>query len=764
MGKQLWLLVCFVCTLPSLNAQSVGLVLSGGGSKGLAHIGVIKALEEQEVPIDCIGGTSMGAIVGALYAMGMTPDQMIEIIGSDDFRSWLSGEIDVAYKYYFKEENPAPDLIRMGLDIKDTVPRTRFPLSLIPNHIMDFAFMEVFAQASAAAGYNFDSLFVPYLCNAVDISNSEEIVFRRGDLTQAVRASMTVPVYFRPIVMDDRILYDGGIYNNFPVNHVKKEFRPDILIGSKAAKGNITPDEFDLLTQIEKIVMKPSEYHIGPEEGVLLDMDFRNTSLLAFDRMDEFVQIGYDAAMEKMESLKILLRGRQKDSLQLREERAAFRAKLPEFKFRDIEVSGLNEEQTEYIQRNIRKSDSIIGMESLKVEYMKLAHDPSLVYLYPRAIYDRNDSLFRLHLRVIPEAPLEARFGLFISTTGHAQTYLGFSYREIAELSTHLLGSIQFGRLYNGFNVGFRFDYPSRIPVYFQGSFNYNGFDYNAYNSNFFFEDLKPSYITEDEINFRFDVGIPWQINGVIKGGLGIGRNHEIYYMTRDFTSDDTSDVSHVNLISLYGALERNSLNDRQFATEGMFRKLSLRAGYGLESYMPGSTSMDRINGRMNYSWLSATLEEKGYLPLQGKWSLGYYFQLHASFKRLLSNYYATIIEAPSFRPTLISQSMFMENYRAHQFVAAGVMPVYRFSDLVHAKVEAYGFFPVQEILLGENNDAELGHYFKSMKSLFNASLNVVTVAGPLGVHLGYLTEQEKPWVIQLSFGYLLFNKRSTDD
>ena len=283
----------------SVMGQSVGLVLSGGGAKGLAHIGVIKALEEQRVPINYIGGTSMGAIIGALYAMGYSSDEMVEIIRSDEFQYWMSGEVEEEYKYYFKEEHPGPDLISIGLDIRDTVPKTFLPLSLIPNYLMDFAFMEIFSRASAAANYDFDQLFVPFLCNSVDISNSEEIVFREGDLAQAVRASMTVPLYFRPIVMDGKILYDGGIYNNFPVNHVLEEFRPDVIIGSKAAQGNTPPDEFDILGQIENIVMKPADYEIPPEDGVLLDMDFDKESLLAFDQIDRFVERGYRKTMEK---------------------------------------------------------------------------------------------------------------------------------------------------------------------------------------------------------------------------------------------------------------------------------------------------------------------------------------------------------------------------------------------------------------------------------------------------------------------------------
>ena len=395
--------------------QSVGLVLSGGGSKGLAHIGVIKALEEEQIPIDYIGGTSMGAIVGACYAMGLTTDEMINIVKSDDFNYWMSGVIEEEYNYYFKAEYPEPDIFSLGIDLKDTVPKTRLPLSYIPNHLMDFAFMEIFARASAAAGYDFDSLFVPFLCNCVDISNKKEVVFRTGDLTQAVRASMTVPLYFRPIVIDGNIMYDGGIYNNFPVNHVEDVFKPDVIIGSKAAHGNLPPDEFDIMRQIENIVLKPSSYAVDPKRGILLDMPFKNESLLAFDKLDEFVEVGYQITMEKMDSIKMLVKRKAEKSEEIDKRRDAFKATWPPLMFNNLEIEGLNKAQKSYVERSIRKSDSIIDQYEMKREYLKLAHDKSLLYLYPKATYSEEDSLFTLGLRVIPQTSLEARFGLFFS-------------------------------------------------------------------------------------------------------------------------------------------------------------------------------------------------------------------------------------------------------------------------------------------------------------------------------------------------------------
>ncbi len=760
-----YVIIGLVALLPyTVLGQSVGLVLSGGGSKGLAHIGVIKALEENRIPIDYIGGTSMGAIVGACYAMGMRTDEIMEIVRSDDFQYWMQGILEDKYKYYFKADEPEPDIINVGIDLKDTVPKTRLPLSVIPNHLMDFAFMEIFSRASAAAGYEFDSLFIPFLCNAVDISNNREVVFRKGDLTQAVRASMTVPLYFRPIVIEGNIMYDGGIYNNFPVQHVLEHFNPDVIIGSKAAEGNTPPDEFDILAQIENIVMKPSNYNIDADKGLLIDMDFKKQSLLSFDKLDEFVEVGYKTTMEKMDSIKLLVHRTAEDTASLNRRREVYVNSFPELRFNEFEIEGLNDSQKQYVEMSIRKSDSILGIREMKREFLKLSNDKSLFYLYPRAIYKTEDSLFTMNLRIIPQAPLEARFGLFFSTTGLAQTYLGFSYRQISELSTHLKGSVQFGRFYDGVNLGFRFDYPARIPVFFKGTFNYNGYKYNTYNTNFFFKDLKPSYITEDELNFRFDVGFPYKINGIIKSGIGIGRNREIYYMTKDFSSTDTSEVSNVNKVSLYFASDRNTLNNKQFATEGTHREHAIRAGYGMESYLPGSTALEENNSRSSYYWVSARVKNCGFIPVSSTVSLGYYFQAEATFKPLLNNYYSTIIEARVFQPNMITRGLFMEHYRAHQFLAAGVMPVYNFSKQLHAKVEAYAYFPVQEIFRDVNNKAYLGSYFRSMKTMFFGSLNFVSVAGPVSLQLGYITDEENPWIVQLSFGYLLFNKKSTDE
>ena len=185
----------------TLQAQKVGLVLSGGGAKGLTHIGVIRALEENNVPIDYITGTSMGAIIGSLYAMGYTPDEMTEILKSDDFKKWSTGEVEEEYMYYFKRNIPTPEFINIRLNFKDSISiKPHFlPSSIVDPVQMNLVFVDIYARATGAAKGNFDKLFVPFRCIASDVYNKKQLIMRSGDLGDAVRASMTFPFMFKPM-------------------------------------------------------------------------------------------------------------------------------------------------------------------------------------------------------------------------------------------------------------------------------------------------------------------------------------------------------------------------------------------------------------------------------------------------------------------------------------------------------------------------------------------------------------------------------------
>jgi NTE family protein len=147
-------LILFIYLNP-LQAQKVGVVLSGGAASGIAHIGVLKALEENEIPVDYIAGTSMGALIGCLYASGYSPAEIEEMVKSERFRNWSEGIVDQRYAYYFKRAEDNASWVTFKLD---TAIITAIPTNLISPVAMDFGMMEITGQASAISGNNFDSL------------------------------------------------------------------------------------------------------------------------------------------------------------------------------------------------------------------------------------------------------------------------------------------------------------------------------------------------------------------------------------------------------------------------------------------------------------------------------------------------------------------------------------------------------------------------------------------------------------------------------
>ena len=177
-GLSVWIAI-------SASAQKVGVVMSGGGAKGLYHIGVMKALEENGIPVDYVSGTSMGSIIAGLYAIGYTPDEMAEVFKSDQIKYWMSGKIKPQYIYYFRQKQPNAAMVSLRLDLRNRNKKmvAQLPTNLIPSDQIDMSFVEFFAAPNAQCGGDFDKLFVPFRCVATDAAAQKEVVYRNGDLT-----------------------------------------------------------------------------------------------------------------------------------------------------------------------------------------------------------------------------------------------------------------------------------------------------------------------------------------------------------------------------------------------------------------------------------------------------------------------------------------------------------------------------------------------------------------------------------------------------
>ena len=286
------LLLTLLLLAPAASGQRVGVVFSGGGSKGLYHIGILKALEENHIPVDYVAGTSMGAIIAGLYAVGYTPAEMERLFLSDQVKLWMSGQIESEYSYYFNRMKPRQDMITLNLDFKARKNIAVLPTNLVPATQIDMAFNEMFAAATAASGGDFDDLLVPFRCVAADIYGKREVVFRGGDIGEAIRSSMAIPLVFRPIRVDSVLYFDGGIYNNFPWQTLQDDFAPDVFIGGKCIREIPDPDEGNLIDLVEALTMTRTDFGLPEGRSVLIDHVFEDVNVIDFSRARYIIETG----------------------------------------------------------------------------------------------------------------------------------------------------------------------------------------------------------------------------------------------------------------------------------------------------------------------------------------------------------------------------------------------------------------------------------------------------------------------------------------
>ena len=167
---------------------------------------------------------------------------------------------------------------------------------------------------------------------------------KKGDLGDAVRASMSFPAMFKPIEIDSILAYDGGIYNNFPVNVMRDTFHPDIIIGSAVSANPGKPKEGDIMGQLENMIMQKTDYSLPDSLGILMTFKYDDVNLMDFQRFDELHDIGYKRAIEMMDSIKSRIHRRITPE-QVKVKRLAYKSNLPDFRFKRVNITGANERQ-----------------------------------------------------------------------------------------------------------------------------------------------------------------------------------------------------------------------------------------------------------------------------------------------------------------------------------------------------------------------------------------------------------------------------------
>ena len=761
MKRYLLLLVLALCCFHIAQAQKVGLVLSGGGAKGMTHIGIIRALEENNIPIDYIAGTSMGAIVGSLYAMGYSPDDMEALLRSPDFKRWYSGQVEPQYEYYFKKGRPTPEFLNIRFAFRDSLraKSLRLPTSMVNPIQMNLVFVELFARSTAACHGNFDDLFVPFRCIASDVYNKKPLVMRNGDLGDAVRASMSFPFVFKPIEIDSILAYDGGIYNNFPTDVMREDFHPDVIIGSVVAANPSKPNENDLMSQIENMVMQKTDYSIPDSLGIVMTFKYDDVSLLDFDRLDELHDIGYNRTMSIMDSIKNRIHRRvNADNVRLR--RMVYRSNLPQFRFRDIYIEGANAQQQAYIKKEFHDDPhEVFTYEDLKRGYFRLLADNMISEIIPHAVYDPQTDLYSLRLKVKMEDNFSVRIGGSVSTTSSNQIYLGVGYQNLNYYSKEVTIDGQIGKVYNNAQFMARFDLPTRVPTSYRLIGSISTFDYYKKDKLFSRHDI-PSFNSKDERFLKLMVSLPFLANKRAEFSLGIGKLEDNYFQSNviDFEKD-RSDQSMYRLLGGAIGFYGSTLNARQYATKGYYEKLIAQIFTGKEKFIPGN-SPETATWKERQSWLQISYMKEAYHTMSPKFTLGWMAEAVYSSKNFSENYTATMMQACDFSPTPHSELMYNEAFRANQYIAAGIKPIYVLNDMFQVRTEFYGFVPIFPIKKNSFNKAYYGKVFSRFEYLGELSVVCHLPFGAISAYVNHYSSPRKEWNVGITLGWQLFNYR----
>lgn len=553
-------------TLLTLTANAerkkVGLILGGGGAKGAAHIGVLKVLEEAEIPIDYIGGTSIGAIVGALYSIGYDSEAMDSLVNNLDWAFLLSNN------------NPQTSRTFRARDIEGkyvlSIPYSKEKKITIPAGIVNGQnILNLFSGLTV--GYHdthsFDSLPIPFNCVATNLVSENYVVLNKGDLPLSMRSSMSIPGFFMPVKMDSMILVDGGVLNNFPTN-VVKDMGADILIGIDLSTGPVPVNQLQTMEGlINKLVditgkeeykknLKGLDLYMNPDLKGYGTMDFNKAA------MDSMYTYGEQCARQHWNKLMEIKKEIYGDTIFKKQEElkhAKYITPKDTLFVESIHINGVSEKLDKFLRKQINLEEhkfttvndineaiaTLDGMEVFSsVTYKLLGKDKGPYNL----IFNLEEEPLN-HINIGVRFDTESLAALLLNTTVYEDFFRGSKFSATARLSSNpYLNLLYEWRPTYWSNIGF--------------GYNIGYSDYSLFSGKHKIENI--SYLWQNGIikfgtlldNWEFNAGIMWEHFGYSK-----------YLYNTDATPLHVSPQSFFNY---FISMTANSLDNLYYPTKGV--------------------------------------------------------------------------------------------------------------------------------------------------------------------------------------------------
>lgn len=746
----------FLLSSSFIYSQKIGLVLSGGGATGFAHIGVLKALEENNIPIDYITGTSSGALIGGLYAIGYSPSEIETYVKSKRFETITKGELEVQNNYFFNKDETDASLLHLSFSA-DSAFKRFLPTKFMNSTFLDYEMLTTFGPAGEIANEDFSKLFIPFRCVASDITNKKCVVLKNGKLNLAIRASMTFPFFIQPIKFNNQLLFDGGLYNNFPADVMVNDFTPDFIIGSNVSSNYKSPEEHDLLSQLINMMVIPTDFSIPEGKGIIIAPK-TNVTTFNFSDIESAINAGYTETLAQLEQIKKYIPIAQNKAI-FSKKRTEYREKLTGTKIVAVESISSDKKLNHFLQRNILPNKLVPDSSTFAKRYFRLNSYEGIEFLTP-SLTRIKDSNYLLTLKPLKAKEFGIEIGGVFSSKAINTGYIGLSYLLLKNQSLKIKGDSYFGRFYGAAKLLVDYKIPTTYQIGFSPYFVLNRWDYfKSFSS--FFEDVKPSYLIQNEMYYGIQLKHPIGNIGKSVFDLRNFTTNDQYYQTENFSTKDTSDFTLFSGYSIKWVGELNTLNRKQFASKGKLLSVKVQFVDGTEDSESGSSSSNRYKILQKHNWFSIQGEGQWFIFNNNTFNLGLHMKGVMSNQPLFYNYKASLLAMNDFSPFVDAQSTFLQEYRSNKHVGIGTNLIFSIKKNIDFRIDGYLYQAFNQL----NKNNALSFYYERpqlFKDFLLAShLIYHSPIGPVRISANYFPQQRNPIYFHICYGYLLFNERA---
>ena len=628
MKKIVALVFLFFTFLPSFSQDvvkrpKIGLVLSGGGAKGFAHIGVLKVLEQAGVKIDYIGGTSMGAVVGGLYATGYSANQIDSIFKVTNFDKLLQDFIPRSSKNFYEKRNNELYAVvlpfnKFKIGIPEALSKGMYNYNLLSSITRNVRHVQ-----------DFNELKTPFLCIATNIETGEEVILNKGNLARDMIASSAFPSLFSPVEMDGKLLIDGGVANNYPIEAVRK-MGADIIIGVDVQDGLLDREELKeatkILGQISALQTIEKMKKKIADTDIYIKPDIKDYGIISFDKGQEIIRKGEEAAFAVYEQLKPLglKAGYVKNNLKVAEDT---------LQIKKININPLKSYTKSYVLGKLLFNEgSKISYEDLTKGIDNLNGTQNFSAI--NYSFGKNDSMDDLKLNLVENTNRTfLKFGLHYDDLFKSGVLVNLTQKKI--FFKNDIASLD---LVLGDNIRYNLDYY--IDNGFYWSFGFKSL-YNQFNRNVAKEisDLNLGTMGLNAVNVDFSDFTNqayFQTIFAQKFLLGTGAEFKLLHISSETVTDSNPIIDKSSYVSLFGYMKYDSFDNKHFPKKGWYFSGNVQSFLFSSNYTGNFKPFSIAKADFG---LAATIFKKATLKFQAEGGLSFGRQSVSFFDFVLGGY-----------------------------------------------------------------------------------------------------------------------------